>query len=81
MPGVNEREQLLRKAFSIPQRVSEDICFKAIAKEHELAGGAIINILRHATLLALHRGNQQVVGLKDLQQGIRLEFHKLGKYA
>jgi hypothetical protein len=80
MPGIKERELLWRKAFSNPQRVSEDVCFKAIAKEHELAGGAIINILRHATLLAVRKGNQQVE-LKDLQQGIRREFHKMGIYA
>jgi ATP-dependent 26S proteasome regulatory subunit len=45
----------------------------------KLAGGAIINILRHATLMAVRKGNEKIE-LQDIQQGIRREFHKIGKY-
>jgi SpoVK/Ycf46/Vps4 family AAA+-type ATPase len=80
MPGAKEREQLWRNAFASAGRVADDVCFKSIAREHELAGGAIINILRHASLAAMRKGNEQVE-MQDLQQGIRREFHKLGKFA
>lgn len=79
MPSAKEREQLWRKAFSNSERVADDVCFSQIAKEHELAGGAIINVLRHASLMAMRKGKEQVA-LQDIQQGIRREFHKIGKY-
>lgn len=79
MPSAKEREQLWRKAFSNGERVSDDVCFTRIANEYELAGGAIINVLRHASLAAIRKGKEQV-GLQDIQQGIRREFHKIGKY-
>lgn len=80
MPNAREREQLWRKAFSNTERVANDICFKAIAQEHELAGGAIINVLRYATLAAVRKGNTQI-HRQDLQQGIQHECQKLGKLA
>jgi hypothetical protein len=79
MPTIKEREQLWRNSFSNYQRLANDICFNEIAKQHELAGGAIINILRHATLMAVRKGNEKIE-LQDIQQGIRREFHKIGKY-
>ena len=80
MPGAKEREQLWRQAFANSERVAADICFKSIAREYELAGGAIINVLRHSSLMAMRKGSEQVA-LQDLQQGIRRELLKIGKYA
>ena len=47
-------------------------------REHELAGGAIINAVRHAAVTALRRGREQV-GQADLLGGIASEARKEGR--
>ncbi|WP_289659381.1 ATP-binding protein [Flavobacterium panacagri] len=78
MPTAEERIQLWEKAFSGKCKLSPDIDIESIAENYELAGGAIINILRFCALAAIQK-NETVVSQQDLLEGIRREFKKENK--
>jgi hypothetical protein len=80
MPGPAERLRLWRGAFSMPARLDASVDLELLAAEFEMSGGAIVNVLRYASLMALRRGVEQVC-MQDIRQGIRREFRKSGKAA
>ena len=51
-----------------------------LARDHELSGGSIINVLRYAALKAVARPAREVRN-GDLVHGVRHELHKQGKFA
>jgi AAA+ superfamily predicted ATPase len=80
MPDREARRTLWEDMFAtgaVP--LAEDIDFEALADRHELAGGAIVNVLRHACLLAVERDPPRV-HLADIMSGIRQELRKEGHY-
>jgi hypothetical protein len=80
MPDAAARLRLWLDSFASPGfRLAPDVDFGALARNHELAGGAIINVLRHAALQAVAR-RPAVVRQSDLIDGIRLEFQKDGRF-
>lgn len=80
MPDVASRLRLWRDMFETGSfALSEDIDFAKLAAEHELAGGAIVNVLRHACLLAVMRSPARVE-IADIVSGIREELRKDGHY-
>ena len=52
----------------------------AIAQEHVLSGGSIMNVIRYASLEALKAGGG-TIARQDVLQGIRRELSKEGKVA
>jgi AAA+ superfamily predicted ATPase len=78
MPEINERYQLWENAFSGICRLHSEIDLWRIAENYELAGGAIINVLRFCALAAVTR-NDPVVAKEELLEGIRKEFKKQNK--
>lgn len=78
LPRAEERLKLWRSAFAHAERLDADIDLVRIAGEHEMAGGAIINVLRYASLMALRRG-AGLVSQQDIEHGIRRELRKEGK--
>lgn len=80
MPGAAQRLRLWRDHLE-GQRFALgcDVNLKALAREHELAGGSIVNVLRFAALRAVRRDPPEVRAA-DLEQGIRQELHKDGRY-
>jgi hypothetical protein len=78
MPTPKERLHLWRKAFALADRIDPGVDLGRIADEFELAGGAIINVLRYASLMCLRRGEQRVSG-QDIRHGIKRELWKDGK--
>ncbi len=78
MPEVNERYQLWNKAFSGTCILHPDVDVWKVAEEYELAGGAIINVLRFCALAVVSRGDT-VVTKEELLEGIRKEFKKENK--
>ncbi|UPZ14776.1 ATP-binding protein [Flavobacterium humidisoli] len=78
MPTAEERILLWQKAFSGKCQLSPDIAIESIAEEYELAGGAIINVLRFCALAAIQK-NETIVNQHDLLEGIRREFKKENK--
>lgn len=78
IPGPEHRKKLWKSAFSDKSTLEPDIDLDDIARKYEMAGGAIINVLRYCSLLALKR-NSNIILKKDLLKGIRKEFAKEGK--
>ncbi len=78
MPSVDERFTLWKKAFSGVCTLASDIDLYSIAENYELAGGAIINVLRYCALAAIQR-NDTVVQKQELITGIRRELKKENK--
>ena len=78
LPGAEERLHIWEKGFSPKADLAADVDLRAIAKQFELSGGAIMNVIRYASLEAL-RKHTKTITLRDLQQGIRREMMKGGK--
>ncbi len=78
MPGPDQRLRLWQQAFPPNVQLEDKLNLEDIAKKHEMAGGAIINISRYSCLMALKRGST-VILQKDVMAGIRKEFGKEGK--
>ncbi|MCB0837841.1 MAG: ATP-binding protein [Bacteroidetes bacterium] len=78
MPDVTSRYQLWENAFSGVCTLDPEIDLWQIAEDHELAGGAIINVLRHCALSAIERGSN-IVNKEELMNGLKREFKKENK--
>lgn len=75
MPTALERYQLWNNAFTGTCSLHPEINLYDIAESYELAGGAIINVLRYCAMCAIGR-NDRIVTKKDLEAGISREYHK-----
>jgi hypothetical protein len=78
MPSPEERLRLWRQGFSAQSQLADSLDLERIAREHALAGGAIMNVIRYASLQALKHGRTVIAG-EDVMQGIRREYAKEGK--
>jgi SpoVK/Ycf46/Vps4 family AAA+-type ATPase len=78
IPGPDERLRLWRHAFSKPIRLERGADLAQVAERFEVTGGAIVNVLRYAALMALRRG-VKTIRLHDITDGIRRELRKDGK--
>ncbi len=76
MPGYEQRLRLWEDSFrDKPYLLSPEVDLNRLARDHELSGGSIINVLRYACLRAVVREPQTVLG-QDLVNGIRREIQK-----
>jgi hypothetical protein len=80
LPRPEERLRLWRQGFSPKAELTRQIDLEQIANDHELSGGAIMNVIRYASVQALERGGR-LIQLEDVLQGIRKEYAKDGKGA
>jgi SpoVK/Ycf46/Vps4 family AAA+-type ATPase len=78
LPGPEERTRLWRGAFPQASRLDPAVDLARIAEEHEISGGAIVNVLRSSALATLRQGNNLICA-EDIYHGIRREFRKDGK--
>lgn len=78
MPDTDHRYKLWQQAFSEKTVLEPDIDLHEIAGKYELAGGAIINVTRYCSMMAIKR-NSNLILKKDIVAGIRKEFGKEGK--
>jgi len=78
IPGPDQRIKIWEQSFSNKTRFEPGFELKDIADKYELAGGAIINVTRYASLSALKRGNN-IILKRDVISGIRRELLKEGK--
>jgi AAA+ superfamily predicted ATPase len=78
MPGTEERLQLWKSVFSKQSKLADDVDLFKIASEHILSGGAIINVVRYCSLMAIER-DSNVILMSDIENGIKREFKKEGK--
>ncbi|MFL9482798.1 ATP-binding protein [Chitinophagaceae bacterium LWZ2-11] len=78
LPDRVQRKKLWQGAFSPHCLPEQEADLDEIANKYEMAGGAIINVVRYATLKALKRESNKIL-YKDLLEGIRKEFGKDGR--
>ncbi len=76
LPRAEERLRLWQEGFSPRAQVQADLA--VIAKEHELSGGAILNVIRTVSLQAIAEG-QRPITREDLTAAIRRELSKEGR--
>ncbi len=80
MPREEDRRRLWKGAFSSKTPLEESVDLRALAAQYEISGGAIMNVVRYTTLMALRRGDRSIL-LQDLLEGIRRELQKEGRTA
>jgi adenylate kinase family enzyme len=81
MPDAEHRLRLWRDNFcEKPYPLAADVDLAALARDYEIAGGGIVNVLRHACVKAVARV-PQVIKQNDLVAGIRRELRKDGKFS
>ena len=78
MPKARERLLLWQHTFSSKSKLAKDVALIDIAEKYELSGGAITNVVRYASLMALKQ-KTNVLKLEWILQGIHKEFLKQGK--
>lgn len=76
LPGAAQREELWRACLpgTVPQ---QDVDFAYLARQFELAGGAIKNIALNAAFLAAEEGGS--VSMRHILDSLRNENLKRGK--
>ncbi|MDB5617902.1 hypothetical protein [Tardiphaga sp.] len=80
MPNVEQGLRLWQGNFADkPYRLADDIDLHRLAREYELSGGSIIDVLRYACLQAVVR-DPPVIEAQDLLYGVKKEMHKDGKF-
>lgn len=77
-PGVQERLKLWKNYMPDSVKLEPDIKLKVIARNYELSGAGIVNVIQYAGLQTLQKQNNSLE-LKDLLNGIKKEYKKEGK--
>lgn len=78
IPRPEERLRLWRQGFPAQAQPDESLDLRKVALEYSLSGGAIMNVIRYATLQALKNGRDKVSG-EDILRGIYQENAKDGR--
>lgn len=78
MPRPEERLRLWMQGFSKKAQLEEALDLEKIAREHTLSGGAVMNVIRYASLQSL-KEQQRPISLNDVVSGIQKEYAKEGK--
>jgi hypothetical protein len=78
IPRAEERRKIWEKSFPKAAKLESRINLQDLAKNYELAGGSIINVVQHSALIALKRGNG-TIHLEDINEGVRREYYKAGR--
>ncbi len=77
MPEKKERYKLWSALSSISE-LENNIDLDNISEKYKLAGGAIVNVIRYCTLMAIKR-RSNTISDKDLLIGIQREYSKEGR--
>jgi hypothetical protein len=78
MPDADQRLRLWRGILGGTGRLAPDVDLEQLAQAHELAGGAIANVVRFSALSALQAGRDTIVA-DDLRRGVAKELRKEGR--
>lgn len=78
IPQESERLRLWQNGFSDQVPLTGDIELHDVACKYEISGGAIMNIVRYTTLMAMSK-DEKHVSREIFQDGIKKEFQKEGK--
>ncbi|TAE55299.1 MAG: ATP-binding protein [Bacteroidetes bacterium] len=80
MPGPAERLKLWQQSLPAQVSLAHSVDLSQIARQYEMSGSSILNVVQFCCLQALARGSHEV-GQEDLHAGIRREYAKEGKVA
>lgn len=80
MPDATQRLRLWHSLIRDPDRLAPDVDLPALAEQHALSGGAMVNVLRFAALQASREGSGRF-GAAHLRRGIARELRKEGRTA
>lgn len=78
MPDADQRLRLWDGMVRHTGRLDDDVDLAELAERHELAGGAIANVVRFGAIHALQAGRERM-GATDLRKGIAKELRKEGR--
>ncbi len=78
LPKYNERLLIWKGAFPTHMKPDDAADLNALARQYELTGAHIMNIVQFACLQALSRNEKQISN-GDILEGIRKEYIKEGK--
>lgn len=77
LPKAEERLRIWQQAFPSRARLAPEMDLARIARQYELSGGGIMNVVRYASLRALANGG--MVHAEDVAEGVRRELGKEGR--
>ena len=77
-PDARQRERLWRGVLGGKVPVEGDVDLTEMARAHDLSGGSINNVVRHAAVTALRRGADRI-GARDLGDAVAQELQKEGR--
>ncbi|MEX0929972.1 MAG: ATP-binding protein [Balneolales bacterium] len=75
VPGVDERYKLWKNGFGSHVCLEDKVDLKKLAKEYEVAGGIIVNVIQHSMLRTLNRQSTSILH-GDIMDGMKREFQK-----
>jgi AAA+ superfamily predicted ATPase len=78
VPRPAERLRLWQRGFSSKARLAKGVRLEVIAREFELSGGSIMNVIRQVSLEAIAGGERQIEH-DDIVKAVRRELAKEGK--
>ncbi len=78
LPRAPERARLWARGFPAKARLAKDVDLEVIARDHELAGGSIMNVIRQVSLAAIAEGEREICR-DDIVQAIKRELAKEGR--
>ena len=78
LPDANLRYQLWGNILNGKPGLADGVDLKRLAKEYELSGGAITNVVRYGAISALQM-NRNSISRDDLVKGVTKELRKEGK--
>lgn len=78
LPRAAERLRLWQEAFPAAVHLDPALDLPTLARQHEISGGTIMNVVRYACLQALGRGDG-IVRPGAVDEGIRRELLKEGR--
>lgn len=77
-PDVAQRRDLWRRTFGPKVKLAPDVDFAKLARDHEVTGGQIINVVLSACLAAAARP-EQTVTMADITRALSREVEKEGR--
>ncbi len=78
MPDAQQRYRIWKNSIPAQCPLADDVDLHALADNHELAGGAIINVIRYAAIQVVQTGSDHITQ-EFLDQGVVKEQRKEGK--
>jgi len=78
LPAVEQRLQLWQQSIPQGMALAKDIDLEKVAKDHEMSGGTMMNVIRYCALQAV-KEQPAIIRRKFLDHGIRRELEKEGK--